>query len=185
MFGSGLEEIGEDAFEECSALKQVTIPSNVKTVGRAAFYSCLNLESVTIEEGLTQINNSTFQQCFNLQSVSIPSSVTSIGSNAFYACGSLSDVTCYATVPPVAGKSAFVTIKRPATLRVPAASIDLYRNADEWKYFNNFVALESSAVNSVQNDKTPSQRKMLKDGKLQIFTKDATFNAQGIRCINK
>jgi len=75
--------IGNDAFGNCSALTDVTIPDSVKTIGKNAFIGCANLTNVTIGSSVTSIGDSVFRGCTNLTSVTIPNSVTAIGIMAF------------------------------------------------------------------------------------------------------
>ena len=84
--------IGNSAFQGCTDLTSVTIPSSVKSIGDSAFQGCTGLTSVTIPSGLTSIGNSVFFGCRNLSSITVPSSVTSIGSKAFYGCTGLTSV---------------------------------------------------------------------------------------------
>ena len=79
---TSITSIGKDAFNNCKKLKEVTIPSSVKTLGEAAFAFC-GLQTVTIEEGLTTIPVSAFSYCEDLNTITIPKSVTSIGQAAF------------------------------------------------------------------------------------------------------
>ena len=117
--------IGENAFRECSGLTTVTIPNSVKTLGDQAFYHCSNLHSVTIGSG-----------------------VTSIGRSAFIECCNLSEIKCFATTPPQCGNYAFYHVdKSKCILKVPLASISLYRKNDlwnEWKDFTTVVSLHQS-----------------------------------------
>ena len=74
--------IGTSAFEGCSNLESVVLPSSVTSIGTDAFYGCVRLERVNLEEGLTTINLRAFYNC-KLDTIIIPSTVTSIGSSAF------------------------------------------------------------------------------------------------------
>lgn len=46
---STLMSIGNKSFSECSKLKSIHIPANVSTIGYAAFAQCTNLESITVD----------------------------------------------------------------------------------------------------------------------------------------
>ena len=74
--------IGTSAFEGCSNLQSVTLPSSITTIGNDAFYACPKLGSVNLPEGLTSINLRAFWGC-NLTEITIPSTVKSIGNGAF------------------------------------------------------------------------------------------------------
>ena len=74
--------IGTSAFEGCSNLQSVVLPSSIKTINTDAFYGCVKLGSVNLPEGLTTIGSRAFYNC-NLTEITIPSTVTSIGNNAF------------------------------------------------------------------------------------------------------
>lgn len=57
-----------------------------------AFQCCSNLKKVTIPSTVTEIGNFSFQFCKSLNHVTIPSSVRLLGLHAFEGCTSLSDV---------------------------------------------------------------------------------------------
>ena len=63
--------IGESAFEGCSGLTSLTLPSSVTTICKYAFFSCSGLTSLTL-----------------------PSSVSSIGVYAFNGCNNLKECNC-------------------------------------------------------------------------------------------
>ena len=81
--------IAQCAFQNCSSLTSINIPSSVTSIGNKAFYGCSSLTSINIPSGVTDINSLAFYGCSSLTSINIPSSVTSIGYNAFYGCGKL------------------------------------------------------------------------------------------------
>ena len=84
--------IGSCAFEGCSGLTNITVPNNMIGIGREAFRGCTGLASVTIGNSVTSIGDDAFSGCSGLTSVTIPSSVTSIGERAFYGCNGIKNV---------------------------------------------------------------------------------------------
>ncbi len=90
---SGVEEIGEDAFDGCASLEEITIPKNVKEIKSDAFQGCTSLAKVDFEEGsaLEKIGGSAFAGTA-IERVEIPAGVKELGSNAFERCASLKKV---------------------------------------------------------------------------------------------
>ncbi len=103
---SGITSIGNRAFQYCSSLASVEIPSSVTSIEDSAFDGCSSLASVKIPSSVTSIWNSAFRGCSSLASVKIPSSVTSIGSSAFDGCTSLVSVEIPTSVT-IIGEAAF------------------------------------------------------------------------------
>ena len=142
IMGNNVESIGNYAFAACQSLTSVTIPDKVTSIGEYAFYKCYGLTYFDTGNGVTSIGKGAFKNCTSLSSVNIGRSVTSIGELAFKECLNLNDVYCYAEQVPETGKDVFVSSNYTnATLHVPAASIDTYSNAAQWKDFGNIVAL--------------------------------------------
>ena len=85
--------IGDNAFNGCSGLTSITLPSDVTSIGKSAFSGCSGLTSLTIPPGVTSIGGSAFSGCSGLTSLTIPSGVTSIGGSAFSGCSGLTSLT--------------------------------------------------------------------------------------------
>jgi hypothetical protein len=83
--------IGSSAFEDCTDLTGVRIPSNVTIIQYSAFSGCTGLTSVSIPSSVTCIEGSAFRGS-GLTSLEIPESVDTIGHSAFSDCESLTDV---------------------------------------------------------------------------------------------
>ena len=85
--------IGHSAFDGCTGLTSINIPSSVTTIGGSAFSGCTGLTSITIPEGVTSIGEWAFYECSGLTSINIPSSVSAIGESAFSDCTGLTNIT--------------------------------------------------------------------------------------------
>ena len=86
-----LEELSERAFNNCSKLRHISIPSSVKILGNNVFEYCKNLQSVQFDDEsiLDRIPDYAFGGCKSLQKIKLPNSIVSIGRGAFNNCSSL------------------------------------------------------------------------------------------------
>ncbi len=97
--GKPVNEIANSAFDgmdiyDFSSLTSVEIPASVETIGDDAFNGCGNLSQVTFEANskLKIIGRWAFSGCA-IPSIQIPASVETIEFQAFYGCHNLSQVT--------------------------------------------------------------------------------------------
>lgn len=81
-----LEIMNEGAFQECTSLVNVDIPSTVTTIGPSVFRGCTALKKVKFKNAITALSNYLFYGCTNLEEIEVPSGITSIGQSAFYNC---------------------------------------------------------------------------------------------------
>lgn len=82
--------IGDEAFDICENLTNVTIPNSVTSIGNEVFQNC-SLVNVIIPDSVTSIGQYAFSGCFNLTSITIPNSVGNFGNYTyvFAGCNSL------------------------------------------------------------------------------------------------
>ena len=78
----GVTAIGDDAFDNCTSLAEVTIPSTVTQIGDSAFVST-NISALDLPKGLLEIGTYAFANCKQLKEVVIPDTVKKIGYAAF------------------------------------------------------------------------------------------------------
>ena len=93
---AGVTDIAHCAFYKCYALKEVTLPANLRVIETRAFHGCENLKTLTLPEGLEVIGGDAFLKCLGLTEVTIPASVREIGDYAFYSCEGMKSVTILA-----------------------------------------------------------------------------------------
>lgn len=128
------DKIGDEAFNGCNNLTNITIPVSVTYISENAFTDCpvenatvpaiaLNsiksstLKTVIITNG-NSIDKEAFLDCTNLISVTLPDSITSIGEAAFKNCTSLTDIIIPDGVTGI-GKNAFYNCSSLETVTIP------------------------------------------------------------------
>ena len=97
---SGLTTISDNAFEYCTHLSSITLPSTLNEIGEKAFYECTSLSSIDIPSNVGEIKSETFSGCSSLSSVTINGDIESVGNNAFSGCEELSTLNYYGSVVP-------------------------------------------------------------------------------------
>ena len=141
---NSVTSIGSNAFTFCSGLTSITIPNSVTSIGNYAFKQCSRLTSTTIPNSITSISRGLFYECSGLTSVTIQNSVTSIEGISFAYCTSLVEIINYQDIPPfyIGPNPSFFNVPIDCILYVPAGSVEMYRTADEWKYFKNIMEIQ-------------------------------------------
>jgi len=84
--------IGKFAFQNCSAVTELSIGIGVTTIEEGTFYGCSALAELVIPAHVTTVYESAFSNCTDLQSLTLPGSLTTVGSGLFYGCDRLTDV---------------------------------------------------------------------------------------------
>ena len=144
----GVTSIGNEVFAYCTKLTSVTISNSVTSIGDYAFYNCINLKSVIIPSSVTSIGGYAFHSS-GLTSVIIGSGITSIGSNTFFNLP-LASITCLNPNPATITLSDYTFNKvdtAKCVLIVPSGSVDLYKNASQWKNFSTITGENFSLTN--------------------------------------
>ena len=86
---TGITEIGNYAFYNCTSLVLTSLPRGITEIGKYAFYNCSNLALTSLPTGITEIGSSTFYNCSKLALKSLPRGINEIGASAFYNCSKL------------------------------------------------------------------------------------------------
>ena len=125
---SSVTSIGAFAFKGCSGLTSLTIPSGVTSIGESAFWDCSGLTSLIILSSVTRISREAFRYCSGLTSLIIPSSVTSIDEQAFWGCSGLTSLTIPSSVTSI-GYAAFYDCSSLTSLTIPSSVTSIGRSA--------------------------------------------------------
>ena len=88
-----MTSICEHAFENCTALTDITLPDSVNSIEGFAFQGCTALTSVNLPASLNTIGRYSFDQCEDLCNVQLSDNVTTIRDHAFNKCKSLTRIT--------------------------------------------------------------------------------------------
>ena len=132
--------IKSKAFWECNKLTSIVMPNTITKIGNYAFFYCTELSSVTLSNALEEIEYDAFEGCRNLTSVDLPASIKRIDVHAFEGCTSLTSLTCRASTPPSFAlvESDFL-LSRLKEIKVPQASVDVYKSALGWSQFAGII----------------------------------------------
>lgn len=88
-----VKSIGEYAFDRLLSLTEITVPGSVEVIKADAFDNCKALKSITLEEGIKSINgyedSPAFRSCIALTDIYIPASIEYIYSCSFEGCVNL------------------------------------------------------------------------------------------------
>ncbi|MBS5398378.1 MAG: leucine-rich repeat protein [Lachnospiraceae bacterium] len=87
--GVPVTRIGTRAFQNCTTIKQLTIPDGVTAINTGAFRGCENLEELYYNCSLTSMGTTPFQNCTSLKTIYFGENVSSFARNA--------DNNCYGT----------------------------------------------------------------------------------------
>ena len=93
--------VGDGAFDMCTALKEISLPDSVISLGESAFTNCWSLETVKLSNSISELRYRTFFNCNRMKAIQIPESVTAIGDQVFAYCTGLTGFIIPANVTTI------------------------------------------------------------------------------------
>lgn len=139
--GQPVIRIGEAAFENCSALTDVTIADGVQTIEPGAFFYCLALEHIEIPDSVTEIGGYAFANCYALREITLPQHLKAVGEYTFYYNIGLEEIT----LPPETEQVGYMSFAGCYSLRamhLPASLI----------YFSDSAAVSCVGLSEIDVD---------------------------------
>lgn len=142
---AGVKRIGSDAFNGCP-ITDVTLPENLEVIGARAF-AYAKFTSLSIPSKVTTIGDSAFNGC-KIILIDLPATIASLHATAFN-WEDATIVICRATTVPETPQTdefnnswrPFYQINENCVLKVPAESLEAYKNA--WgQYFKSVETIQ-------------------------------------------
>ena len=121
--GSGLTELGNNAFLNCYNLKEITLPGKLEQIGKSAFEYCTSLTEITIPASVKQSGSGAFCGCRRLTTVTFKGvGVPELGRGVFEDCVSLEKITPEFTIDSGScGSGLLYTLSSGGTLTITGA----------------------------------------------------------------
>ena len=135
---AGVKHINDYAFIRCESLTSLTMSNDVESVGEQAFKDCKKMTVASLGDGVRTIGEKAFHGCSKLTEFTFGRRMKTAEMYAFGSCNALVRITSRAVTPPyLKGKSIFPDkVYNNAIVYAPRQSVDAYREALVWKYFN-------------------------------------------------
>ena len=86
---TSLTQISYQAFYDCDAITELTLPENLKRLSGYAFCEMDGLEKVNFNNKITNIEYDCFESCRKIKTIELPSSLNYVSDSAFNNCVSL------------------------------------------------------------------------------------------------
>ena len=152
QFSSTLEEIGDDAFRECSALMcELSFPASLKRIGKNAFNKSAIKGNLVLPEGLEDIGGGAFYRCEGLTgSLTIPKGIKVIrydqqNQGIFASCGFTGNLTLPMGLEQI-HEFAFSGTKFKGELNIPSTVTIIGDSAFSDTEFNGTLILPKELI---------------------------------------
>jgi len=78
-------EIGDEAFENCNATKQIYLPDTIKKIGNGSFRGCKAMSQIYLPDTIEKIGEGAFYSC-GLQYINLPKKLIELGKYSLSFC---------------------------------------------------------------------------------------------------
>lgn len=186
----GVTHIRDYAFEGCSQLESVVLPSTLCNVGNAdpyypyaigahAFAGCSALTAINLPDGVTHLGEGIFEGT-GFTTFVVPATVQTIGARALAEMKQLTEVRAESPIPARALFGAFDGVDfESVSLVVPEDADYAYRSAEEWCRFYGLDFPEAVGVASVAASSASSVLYDLQGRRIASQSKQSGRSAQG------
>lgn len=134
--------IGENAFNGCSTLTSVGLPSTITTIESSSFYGCSALSTVNMPNSVNSIGEKAFMMCESIVSLILSNSLKELSEYVFYGCRSLQNINIPESVNTI-GAHAFEHCDLKSVI-IPSSVTFIGADAFCWNYHIETVTLPNS-----------------------------------------
>ena len=127
---STLTKINDTAFQFLEHLREISIPDSVTELGRDVFYSCTSLEQVKLPKNLKVLPKGTFEECNELKDIELPEGLEVIGKDAFFACRGIRNIKFPESLKSIK-ESAFHNCDGLKSVEIPDSVKEIEKSAFE------------------------------------------------------
>ena len=134
----GLEIIEQDAFNRCTNLNNIVLPSTLRRLGNGAFVGCENLSNVDLPDSLVALGENAFQRS-GIKKLKIPNRITTLPPCLCIGCASLEKVTLHEGITCIGG-GAFGSCTALRDIDLPGSITKIMRFTS---YYDNLGFVEN------------------------------------------
>ena len=140
--------IGYKAFANTLFSGTLILPSELHTLGSEVFSGAWRLSGIfEVPENIISIPSGLLYGCQSIEGIKLHKYVEAIESSAFANCYQITSITSEAKNPPVIASNSFNGVaKDNFTVEVPESSVNLYKNAGNWREFKRIAAHREFSV---------------------------------------
>lgn len=200
MIPDNCQRLGDFIFNHCDSLREIHIPNGIERIPNNFVALGNFLETVNIPESVTKIGDFAFQWCYALKDIKLPEGLRTIGYDAFHYCNpdsivfpislefidggsckhwnNLKKIYSKSPIPPYCNQDrynpdtyCFEGTPSYIPVYIPIGTADLYRNAQGWSYFTNFIEIDefpSAGIYGMKRNDTNQPKVYWANGNIYI-----------------
>ncbi len=140
----------DNAFINCTALREVVLPDDVRVIGEFAFCNCAALTTVSLSQ-VVQIDEGAFQNCTSLAELTLDN-VTAIDGDAFWGCTSLQTLK----IPKCTRFGAYIVTGCSSLTRIEATATGNFVDIDNANSIERNAVFHNRSTHSGENAFNPA-----------------------------
>lgn len=126
--------IGDEAFRQCSGLKNVDFSEGLETIGMGAFLFDQNILSLNIPTTVKKIDELAFAYCMKLNKIILPEGAETIGKEAFLVCDELKQISIPKSVKEIGENALGYTVENSERQKLEGFNMSVFSGSAGEKY---------------------------------------------------